>query len=390
MLTLETLDFVTSDRARQILAQLATEDLSESRSLPLIEHLRRICDDSTQASALLSLARLRQKGAAKFGPDVAHLYFTADALEQASDPLVRQYRAERIRHASIIDICCGIGTDSLAFVAAGHAVLGIDLDPLRIELARLNAEALGLNTHFEQADARTFEPDPDAFVFYDPARRDESGRRIHHVEQYIPPLSLVDHWRPRPVAVKLSPGVDLDQLETCAGAVEFISVGGDLKEALLWLDGTQGRRATLLTPEGTYHWPDTSEPDISTQEPRAWLVEPDPALLRAGQVRSIAAAFDGTLLDPTIAYFTCDQQPQSPWLRAWRIRAWMPYHLKRLRAALKERGITRVTVKKRGSPITPEALTAGLRLRGSGDACTLVLTRFEGQPIVIICDEMPA
>jgi arsenate reductase-like glutaredoxin family protein len=67
----------------------------------------------------------------------------------------------------------------------------------------------------------------------------------------------------------------------------------------------------------------------------------------------------------------------------------MPFHLKTLRAYLRERGVGRVTVKKRGSPITPEALTAKLKLTGD-ESRTLIMTRHQGKPIVMICADHTA
>jgi hypothetical protein len=72
--------------------------------------------------------------------------------------------------------------------------------------------------------------------------------------------------------------------------------------------------------------------------------------------------------------------------RAWQLIDWMPFNLKRLRTYLREHNIGRVTIKKRGSPIAPEELTAKLNLKGD-KSCTLVLTRCNGQPIVMICED---
>ena len=50
---------------------------------------------------------------------------------------------------------------------------------------------------------------------------------------------------------------------------------------------------------------------------------------------------------------------------------------------MQAREIGRVTVKKRGSPITPEELSKQLRLKGRYEQ-TLVLTKLQGQPIVLL------
>jgi hypothetical protein len=68
----------------------------------------------------------------------------------------------------------------------------------------------------------------------------------------------------------------------------------------------------------------------------------------------------------------------------------MPFNLKKLRAYLREHDVASVTVKKRGSPITPEELIQGLKLKGGQHSRTLVLTRHAGNPLVLICEDIHA
>lgn len=386
-ISLSDLDFLMTPAGAQLLQNLAGDDLSESRILPLITRLRR--DFSLeQARAAVGMAQLRKKAAEKFGDSATRMFFTREALEQASDPLVRQYRSQIAADLRVVDACCGIGADSLAMAAAGGEVLGLDLDPVRVRIAEHNAAALGIKAQFRSADVRDGLPESD-LIFFDPARRDDKGKRIFDVERYQPPLSLVREWRAPHIVTKLSPGVELDQLAGYGGGIEFISVKGDLKEAVLWLGfDFPLRKATLLAEGYTYHW-EASDSPISTalSVPLNWLIEPDASLLRAGLVADAALALGAFQLDETIAYLTSDQQPSSPWVRIWKILDWMPFHLKRLRAYLRERNVGRVTVKKRGTAITPEELIAGLKLKGD-ESRTLVLTRGQGQPIVLICKDI--
>lgn len=385
-ITLKQLAFLSSPSGEQLLETLANDDLSEANRLRLLTRLRRqyAPDD---AAAALTLAMLRQQAVGKFGEDAGRLFFTPDALEQASDPLVRAYRARAAAGRSVVDAGCGIGADSLAMAQAGGEVLGLDLDPVRVAMARLNAAALDVAARFEVADIRAGLPDSE-LAFFDPARRDANGRRLHHVEQYEPPLSTIRRWKQALIVVKLSPGVALDQLAGYTGLVEFISVDGALKEATLWLGAGQGLKATLLTEDGALHWQNADPARATLSEPRAWLIEPDPALLRAGLVGDLAVALGGAQLDETIAYITAETWNGTPWARAWKVLDWMPFNVKRLRAYLRERRVGRVTVKKRGSAVTPEALVPQLKLKG-GNAVTLALTRCRGQQIVIVCEEQP-
>jgi SAM-dependent methyltransferase len=384
-ITLLDIEFLLSVTGESLLQRLRGENLSKANTLRLLTTLRK---DYTaeQAGAAVEMARLRLKAVDKFGDDAASMFFTRDALEQASDPLIRDYRAELIGAQILVDAGCGIGADSLAFAKAGADVIGLDIDHVRVEIARYNARVLGLKARFEVVDIRDGLP-PSDVVFFDPARRDDQGKRIYDVERYQPPLSIVRTWKQPSIIVKLSPGVDLDQLKNYAGLVNFISVAGDLKEALLSLGGGMRQtRATLLRPGEHYFWEREVDfiPETVIAAPRGWLIEPDPATLRAGLVQDVAAQFNGSMLDETIAYFTTDTKPESPWIRAWQILDWMPFNVKKLRAYLRQHNVGTVTMKKRGSPVTPEALIPQLKLKGSASR-TLVLTRFQGQPIVIIC-----
>ena len=56
----------------------------------------------------------------------------------------------------------------------------------------------------------------------------------------------------------------------------------------------------------------------------------------------------------------------------------LPYREKPLRAALRERGIGRLTIKKRGVDVVPDELRKRLALTGDDEA-TIVLTRVAGQ-----------
>ncbi|MGB1286570.1 MAG: THUMP-like domain-containing protein, partial [Aggregatilineales bacterium] len=77
-------------------------------------------------------------------------------------------------------------------------------------------------------------------------------------------------------------------------------------------------------------------------------------------------------------------------VRAWQILDWMPYHLKKLRSRLRSDDVSRITVKKRGTAITPEDLIARLKLKKGTQSRTLVLTRYQDNLIVLICADIAA
>lgn len=385
-LSLDDIAFLRSDRGSQYLAAYADSDVSKDNTLSLVTELRESLS-LTEASAVVSTLRLRRRAAAKFPRFAGDMLFTEAGLQQASHPLARHYRAGLVESGTVLDICCGIGGDSLAMAAAGKDVLGLDIDPVRIAIARHNAAAMGQDAAFRVADAARAIPHGFDCIFFDPGRRDRQGRRIRHVEHYRPPLSLVRAWQAEETIVKLSPAVDLRQLASYSGQVEFISAKGQLIEALLWLHRPSSlTRATLLTNAGAHHLTGGHPIRADIASPRKWLFEPDPAVLRAGLVQDLAQVLNAAMIDESIAYLTMDGRVETPWGRYWKILDWMPFQLKRLRRYLIERGVGRITVKKRGFAMTPEALIARLRLRDGDEARVLAMTRHQGKPIAIVCE----
>lgn len=385
-LELDDIAFLGSARGAEVLAAYADADLSDANVLPLLMRLRQSLT-LEQASAVLSTLRLRRRAAEKFPQFAAQMLFTAAGLEQASHPQVRQYRAGLMGSARVLDLCCGIGSDGLALAAAGREVLGLDMDRRRVAIARHNAAVMGSAARFDAADVR--EPLPAGYdgIFYDPARRDADGRRIRDVERTIPPLGLVRGWSAAELAVKLSPAVDLRQLAGYGGQVEFISLAGRLKEALLWLHRPcAAPLATVLRADGAHHLAGGDlDGGARISPPLAWLFEPDAAVIRAGALRRLAAELDAGLLHPAIAYLTMERRTATPWGRYWRVLDWMPFQLKRLRRYLVERGVRHLTVKKRGFALSPAELTARLRLKAGDGSRVLVLTRRLQGPIVLVC-----
>jgi hypothetical protein len=283
-------------------------------------------------------------------------------------------------------------------LASYAPVIGIDLDMLRLEMAKANFRSICPNSEAQFLQANLEDPLPIAgtacmAIFFDPSRRGEE-KRVHSVHNYHPALSVIDEWIKLvpAVGVKISPAVDLSEISGYQAELEFISLRGELKEAVLWFGELKStaRRATLLPGPYSMSIEDNEDiPKLAVHEPLAFLYEPDPAILRAGLVGLLGAQIGAYQLDPDIAYLTHDRQIETPFATAYEVEEWFPFHLKRLRSTLRKRGIERVVVKKRGSPIVPEKLIHDLHLKegsgGSSEERIIFLTHLRGRPIALNC-----
>jgi hypothetical protein len=252
---------------------------------------------------------------------------------------------------------------------------------VRVAVAEANLAALGLPGAVAVADATTVDVSPFGLAFADPGRRTARGRTFD-VRSWEPPWPFVESLLERRAVVKVAPGLPHERIPDGVEA-EWVSETHEVKEAALWSPylATVRRRATVLGASGLATL--TEEDDPYDGEPRpvravgAFLYEPDGAVVRAGLVTAVAAGVDGGLVDEHIAYVTSDASYRTPFARGYRVVEQLPFREKQLRLALKQRGIGRLTIKKRGVEVSPEALRKRLALSGDDEA-TLVLTRIAG------------
>lgn len=344
------------------------------------------------AAAALTQVELRRRAAAKFGPAAGAMFFTRTGLEQSTRTVVADRRAARLRAAGVAtlaDLGCGLGADALAAARAGITVYAVDSDPLTAALARANAEASGLAHLVTVACATAQSVDVTGFdaVFVDPARRRAGGGRVFDPRSCSPPWDFVvalSRRVPRTVC-KLAPGIDHALIPPGAEG-EWVSVDGDLVEAAIWCGplATTARRATVLRRGRVVDLTGDGDSRAPVGGTGGYLYDPDPAVVRAHLVAEFAATVSGRLADPDIAYVHTDAPVSTPYGRGFAVTDVLAFSLKRLRTMLRERGVGRLEILKRGSALQPEQLRRDLRLAGSGEA-SLVLTRVAGAPTALLC-----
>ncbi|GII98653.1 hypothetical protein CLV28_0419 [Sediminihabitans luteus] len=383
-----------------------------AQAMSLAAGLRAQGVDPELAAAAMTQSRLRAAARGKLGEFADRMLFTQDGLEQATRLVVAARHAQRYVDAGVTrvaDLTCGIGADATGFAGLGLAVLATDVDEATAAIATVNlmpfpeavvrhADGLALDLAAEGVDG----------VYADPARR-QGGRRVFDPRAYAPPLD--DVWALRDVVpavgIKVGPGIPHAGLPADA-ETQWVSVDGDVVEAGIWFgplapDGPGRSALVLRTTTAADGAPRTSartlrqaagdpEPEPEVGPLGRYLYEPDGAVIRAGLVAHAAAELGGRLVDPTIAYVTTDSPaPEGAGGLAaglatgYRVLDVMPFGLKRLRTALRERGVGRLTIKKRGTAVVPEQLRKQLDLRGTAEA-TIILTRIAGAQHVVVVD----
>ena len=418
----------------ELLDRLAGQDVTPDTALRLAEELRGRHAPGLVAAALTQQT-LRQAGRAKFRL-ADEMYFTRAGLEQASSDLTAGHSARRFAGQSLVaDLCCGIGGNLAALASAAGHVLAVDADLDALRFARLNAAVHGTAVHGTATDGTAVHggtvrggtvhggtahggtvhgrtahggtshrgtvtaicadvrdlvlaSPPVTGIFIDPARR--VGERRLRAGDCQPPLgwclALADQVGP--ACIKAAPGLPHD-LVPAGWEIEFLAVGRELKEALLWSPAlaTTRRRATILPGHQTLTASTGAE--VPVEAPGEYLLDPNPAVTRAGLVEELARELGAWKIDPVIAFLASGQPVHSPFARTLRVLESMPWHERWVARRLRALGIGTADIRRRGLAGDVQQIHRRLGLQGEGSA-TIVLTRRDGKPWTLICGPMPA
>ncbi len=378
------LDQLLTVEGQRLLAELAGETQSAGSELGLITRYRARYP-AELVSAALSQVKLRARARAKFSL-ADEMYFTGSGLEQASTERMSRYHAKRYASfGRVADLCSGIGGDLLGLASRGET-LAVDLDPVHLRMGMLNARAYGVdhNVTSVQSDVRDVSLDGVDAVFIDPARRSEDRR--FRAGESEPPLDWCVALAERglSVGIKAAPGLPVDVVPE-GWELEFVSEGRELKESVLWSPSlaTTRRRATILPNEHTLI--ESPGAALDVRGPGAFLLDPDPAVTRAGLVAELGRSLGRVWkIDDQVAFLSSDERFDTPFGRGLRIEASMPWSLKRLKESLRSLDIGTVDIRKRGSAVDVDDLQRRLKLSGARSA-TVVLTRVGDRPWMMVC-----
>jgi SAM-dependent methyltransferase len=380
--------FLVSEEGARLLDAVAA--LPGDAALRLLR-LRQRGLEAALAAGAVEVVDCRRRARARF-PDADRLFFDRDALAQATSPVLAAYHAERLaRFGTVADLGCGAGMDAVALAAAGARVIAVERDAARLVFARANAGARGVGERiaFVAGDVTVLDWDADA-VFWDPSRRTDGGSRVsRHAERYEPPLSFLPaiRERVRGGCVKLSPALPDEVLDGLNGSVEFLSERGECKEAALFFGEAAGseKRAAVLLPEGRVVQPSDEAPPVAAV-PGAFVHDPDPAIVRAGALGTLAGEMGAALVSADDVYLTSEAPGARPLVASYPVIESLRYQPRRLREALRARGIERLIVKKRHFPREPEELARDLRLSGKGAEAVLFLVREGRGHLALVCE----
>jgi hypothetical protein len=371
------------------LARLSNDNRPQLQQL---DSLRRELP-AERARLLVEQCELRRRAADKYGDRAVQMFFTRVLLEQATDRWIARYKADRLAAAgaaALADYCCGIGGDLLAMAERGAAT-GWDSSETACLLALENSNHAAA---VRCDDVTNCDPSPGEAWHLDPDRR-AGGQRTSAVNYYLPGPDLVDRWLRSNAcgAVKLAPAAEAPATWQVDGECEWMTRDRECRQQVVWFGALATaigkRRATVVERDGRVATliGDPNAPCEPADQPGAFLYEPDPSVLAAKLVGTLAATHGWSTLGAGGAYLTGDACVNDSHATGFVVLDCLPLRIATLSKYLAERSVGHVEIKKRGVAVAPDDMRRRLKLRGDNSAI-VVLTRIGRREVAIVVERI--
>ena len=262
------------------------------------------------------------------------LFPSALSVEQASSEQTAHYKASLVSGARLLDLTGGMGVDAWAFAQRVGQVTYVERQPELAQLAAYNLPLLGADNvlvltgdGLTVVDQVTESVD---WIYLDPHRRDGQGGRVVQLADCEPDVSRADVpgkllAKADRILLKTSPMIDIDatirqligMATHAAITVHVVAVQGEVKEVLfiirrlgnsepvVYINAVNLLSDSRLTFSFSRDEERTS--DVPFGDPRAYIYEPNAAVLKAGAFRLVGSRYGFTKLSPNSHLYTSDE-----------------------------------------------------------------------------------
>src|SRR5690625_3231504 len=318
-------------------------------------------------------------------------------LSQSSSELTANYKSTLVSGETLIDITGGFGVDVFYFAQKMNRVVHCELDSNLSALAKHNFKILSAHDNCEFIHGngidyvKNLQQKVD-WIYADPGRRTDSGKKIVRLEEAQP--NILAHLallksKAGKILLKTSPLLDLslakNQLKTVE-EIHVISVHNEVKE-LLWIIGQTPSEKTLVKTinfhgikqdEFSAYMEEESAANPNYSTPLSYLYEPNAAILKAGFFKKIAEEYTLYKLAQHTHLYTSTEPIDFPG-RTFEIIEVMTVHKKHI----KKTEIKKVNKSNRNFPMKPAQIKKKFEIKDGGDEYLFFTADKEGQNLLI-------
>ena len=317
------------------------------------------------------------------------------SVEQCSSEATAQYKASLLQGDSFADLTGGLGVDCYFISQNFKKTDYVEVNPDLCEIAEHNFNTLGsaIRVHNSTTETYLSQEKPIDFIYLDPVRRDQHGRKTVSIADCTPNVVELQDLllqKAKRVMVKLSPMLDISKaLKELhhVSQVHVVAVANECKELLFVLEqGFEG------TPEITCVNLQTEQPKVQflmdcfvapllAMTVQTYLYEPNAALMKAGCFGLLSQRYGIQKLHQNSHLYTSEQLVKDFPGRIFTVEGWAPYNKKVKQTLLAE--VEKASIATRNFPLSVAELRKSLKIN-DGDTIYLFATTIVSDQKVII------
>ena len=320
-------------------------------------------------------------------------------IEQTSSEVTANYKSSLVSGETLLDLTGGFGVDCFYFAKQVENVIHCDWNQELSAIVEHNFKILGVHNIKTQPsngiEYMSLQVKPVDWIYIDPSRRHDSKGKVFFLsdcEPNVPEHLNLIFKHSNQVLIKTSPLLDikagLDEL-TYVKEIHCVAVENDMKE-LLWVlekhySGTIQVKTINLSTKGNqvfnFNLNELENLAPVFSEPKAYLYEPNAALLKSGAFSLISTKLGVEKLHRNSHLYTSDHLVNSFPGRTFRIQKAIPY----TKNNLKNLQLEKANITTRNFPETVVSIRKKHKIKDGGETYLFFTTLENGTKIVLDC-----
>ncbi|NQX84688.1 MAG: class I SAM-dependent methyltransferase [Flavobacteriaceae bacterium] len=322
-------------------------------------------------------------------------------IAQSSSEIAASYKAKLISGNSIIDLSGGFGVDCYYFSKAFKNVIHCELNPNLQPIAQYNFKLLKVpNIKSMQNDGLEVLTQLDQkfdWIYIDPSRRHDVKGKVFYLSDCVPhvPKHLEQLFKySQNILIKASPMLDisigLKELKHTK-ALHIVAINNEVKELLFVLEKGYKAEVNIVTvnlkknttQKFNFLLHAESKAISNYSVPKAYLYEPNAALMKAGPFKLISENFSVYKLHKHTHLYTSDVLMTFPG-RRFVVKETLSYNKKILKSKLSNQ---KLNISTRNFPDSVAQLKKQFKIKDGGHLYVFFTTDQDQNKIVIICEK---
>lgn len=329
------------------------------------------------------------------------------AVEQSSSEQAARWKAGLVDGKKLLDMTGGFGVDTFHFSNKVNQVTYIEQKESLATIAAHNFKELkASNIEVVKGDSVTFLKETNQqfdWIYLDPARRDQVGRRKIGLSEYFPnvleiKVLLLD--KTENILLKASPLLDIskavEELKNVE-TVHVIALNNEVKELLFEIkpqsrplviqgvhlkkDGTE----EIFRVESDERVKAEDKNALLTDQPKTYIYEPNASILKAGLFWEVASRYQAFKLHPNSHLYTSEQLVEDFPGRIFKLKGQFPFQKKKIVPHLSSK---KANIATRNFPYSVEQIKKKLAIKDGGEDYLFGTSLLNGSLTILWCRKL--